>query len=368
MRALSPPPPASRHTLHALRVTEVEPLTDDALAITFAVPEELREVYAFAPGQHVALVRDHGGEQIRRSYSVCSPVDGPLRVAVKRLPDGAFSGWAHQELKVGDELRVMPPSGRFTVDLDLAQARHYAAVAAGSGITPVISILASALAVEPASRCTLIYGNRSTSSIMFLEELEDLKDRYGPRLQLIHVLSREPRDLALLEGRIDGPKLARLLDTLLKPDTVDEWFLCGPFGMVEAARSTLLAGDVPATAIHRELFHGDGAAPPLEPSRRAADDQGEGASVTLVLDGRRSVARVPHDGAPILDAMLAERADAPYACKGGVCGTCRCRVTEGEVRMDRAYALEPDEIEAGIVLACQSHPVTDTVVLDFDGV
>jgi ring-1,2-phenylacetyl-CoA epoxidase subunit PaaE len=366
MRALSRPAVASRHTLHALRVTEVEELTDDALAITFAVPEELRAVYAFAPGQHVALVRDDGGDEIRRSYSVCTQVGGPLRVAVKLLPGGAFSGWAHEELKVGDELQVMSPSGRFTVDLDRAHARHYAAVAAGSGITPVMSILASALAVEPASRCTLIYGNRSTSSVMFLEELQDLKDRYGPRLQLIHVLSREPQDVELLEGRIDGPKLERLLDTLLEPDSVDGWFLCGPFGMVEASRSTLLSRGVPAAAIHRELFHGDDAAPAPEPRRPAAGDQSDGASVTLVLDGRRSVASVPEDGAPILDVMLAARPDAPYACKGGVCGTCRCRVTEGEVRMDHAYALEPDEIEAGIVLACQSHPVTDTVVLDFD--
>lgn len=356
----------SRHTLHTLRVSDVEELTNDALAITFDVPEGARDTFEFTPGQHLALVREHEGEEIRRSYSVCSPVGGRLRVAVKLLPDGVFSTWAHAELKAGDELQVMPPSGRFTVQLDPTRSRHYAAVVAGSGITPVLSIISSALAIEPGSRCTLVYGNRSTSSIMFLEEIEDLKDRYGARLQLIHVLSREPQDVELTQGRIDAEKLERLFETLLPPETVDEWFLCGPFGMVEATRSALKERGVAGSAIRRELFHGDESAPPPAPRSTPTETPGEGATVTLVLDGRRTELTLPADGVPVLDALLSVRPEAPYACKGGVCGTCRCRLVEGEVRMDHTYALEDDEIEDGIVLACQAHPTTDAVVLDFD--
>jgi len=359
-------PNASRHALHALRVDVVTPITDDSVAITFNVPEDLGELFAFSPGQHLALARSGDGDDVRRSYSICSAVGEPLRVAVKLLPDGAFSTWVHSQLKVGDELHVMPPVGRFTIGLDPAHRRHYAAIAAGSGITPILSILASALAAEPESRCTLIYGNRTTSSIMFLEELEDLKDRYGARLQLIHVLSREPQEVELAEGRIDRAKLKRLLATVVCAETVDEWFLCGPFGMIEAARTTLREDGVASAAIRRELFHGDQPAPPAAPTPQIDRAEGDGSVVTVVLDGRRTQLMVPRAGIAILEAALAARPDAPYACKGGVCGTCRCRITEGEVRMDHAYALEPDEIAAGIRLACQSHPVTDTVVLDFD--
>jgi ring-1,2-phenylacetyl-CoA epoxidase subunit PaaE len=357
---------ATRHKLHALRVSDIERLTDDSLAITFDVPDELREVFSFSPGQHIALVRP-GGDDVRRSYSICSPAEGPLRVGVKRLPDGAFSTYAHDQLKPGDTLEVFPPSGRFTTAFDPARARHYVAIAAGSGITPVLSLISSALAIEPDSRCTVIYGNRTTSSIMFLEELEDLKDRYRERLHLIHVLSRESQEVELAAGRIDGPKLRRILETLVPPDSVDEWFLCGPLGMVLDARETLIDAGVRATTIHRELFHTDDAPPPaIEwPADAAPTD---GAAVEVVLDGRRTQLRVPENGPSILDAVLRERPDAPFACKGGVCGTCRCRLVEGRVWMDHAYALEDDELAAGLVLACQSHPVTDTVVLDFDAV
>jgi ring-1,2-phenylacetyl-CoA epoxidase subunit PaaE len=354
----------SRHKLHTLRVSDVERLTDDSIAITFDVPDELREVFAFAPGQHVALVRP-GGDDVRRSYSICSPGDGPLRVAVKRLPSGAFSSWAHDELHPGDSLKVFPPSGRFTTSFDPLRTRHYVAIAAGSGITPVLSLISSALAMEPDSRCTLVYGNRTTSSIMFLEELEDLKDRYRDRLHLIHVLSREAQEVELAAGRIDGPKLHRLFETLIRPDSVDEWFLCGPFGMVSEAREALLAAGVPAPNIHRELFHTDDMPPPVIEWPADAESR-DGASVEIVLDGRRTALRVPPDGPSILEAVLRERPDAPFACKGGVCGTCRCRLLEGQVRMDHAYALEEDELAAGLVLACQSHPVTEAVVLDFD--
>jgi ring-1,2-phenylacetyl-CoA epoxidase subunit PaaE len=359
----------SRHSLHSLRVASLRRLTEDAVAITFDLPDELRDVFRFAPGQHVALVRSAGGDELRRSYSICSPLGGPLCVAVKRLPDGLFSTYAHTELRAGDVLDVLPPAGRFTIELDPAHARHYAAIAAGSGITPVISIIASVLATEPESRCTLIYGNRSVSTIMFLEELEDLKNRYPTRFQLFHVLSREPQETELAEGRLEGGKLERFLDSVIPESVVDSWLLCGPFGMVAAAGAILRDRGVPAARIHRELFHAEDAAPP-EPTERPdeATATATGAAVAVVLDGRRTDLRVPHHGPSILEAALAERPDAPYACKGGVCGTCRCRVVEGEVRMDHAYALEDDEIEAGVRLACQSHPVSDEVVLDFDAV
>jgi ring-1,2-phenylacetyl-CoA epoxidase subunit PaaE len=346
-------------------VAAVEHLTNDALALTFDVPDDLVETFRFAPGQHVALVRDASAGEMRRSYSVCSPVGGPLRVAVKRLPGGAFSTWVHETLRPGDRLDVLPPTGRFTTQLNPARARHYAAIAAGSGITPIISIIGSALTKEPESNCTLIYGNRDTKSIMFLEELEDLKNQYRQRFALIHVLSREWHEVELCRGRIGAPKLTRLLETVLPADTVDEWFLCGPFAMVQAALTVLRARGFENGRIHRELFHADGATPRTPPEPSDGGDSA-GAAVTIVLDGRRTSFTVPRDGRPILESALATRPDAPYACKGGVCGTCRCRVVEGEVRMDRAYALEGEEIEAGLVLACQSHPLTDTVVLDFD--
>jgi ring-1,2-phenylacetyl-CoA epoxidase subunit PaaE len=359
--------PEARHALHTLVVSAVERLTEDAVAMTFDVPDELRETFAFLPGQHLALVQRAGGDQQRRSYSICSPVGGPLRVAVKVLPGGEFSGYVNSRLKPGDMLDVLPPVGKFTTALDPFRALHYAAIAAGSGIAPVLSILASAMAVEPDSRFTLVYGNRATASIMFLEELEDLKDRYPQRLQLVHVLSREAPEVDLLAGRIDRAKLTRLLELLLPPETVDEWFLCGPLAMIEEARETLLCAGVPANAIHRELFHAKDLAPVATPES-AAEDAGAQSAVEVILDGRRSALRVPHAGVSILEATLAVRPDAPFACKGGVCGTCRCRLLEGQVRMDHAYALEEDELADGLVLACQSHPVSDTVVLDFDGV
>jgi ring-1,2-phenylacetyl-CoA epoxidase subunit PaaE len=358
-------PAATRRSLHALTVSEIERLTEDAIAITLDVPGELSELFAFTPGQHLGLARHHSDADARRSYSICSATGAPMRIAVKLLPGGAFSTWAHGELQVGDELRVLPPSGRFALSPDPGRRRNYVALVAGSGVTPVLSMIASALALEPESEFTLIYGNRTTSSIMFLEELEDLKDRYRTRLQIHHVLSREPQQVEIAEGRIDAGKLERLLDTLIAAETIDDWFLCGPMAMIETARATLAAHGVSGTAIHRELFHADEIAPP--PAPVSAPDAGGGAVVTIILDGRRTECSVPHDGPAILDAVLARRPDAPYACRGGVCGTCRCRLLEGEVRMDHAYALEDDEIAAGVRLACQSHPVTDGVVLDFDG-
>jgi ring-1,2-phenylacetyl-CoA epoxidase subunit PaaE len=355
-------------TFHPLRVADVERLTADAAAITFEVPPELREEYAFAPGQHLTLRAMLDGVEIRRSYSICSsPSSGKLRVAVKRLEGGLFSGHALDEVRTGDVLDVMRPAGRFGVRLDPTHAKHYAAIVAGSGVTPVLSILGAVLETEPASRFTLVYGNRDAGSVMFLEELADHKDRYPARLQLIHVLSREERDAELLCGRIDAAKLDALLEGLIPPGDVDEWLLCGPFEMVEQVRRRLLDRGLTNREIHLELFHVEGEPVPVR-RRSSASEAGsdaEGAEVTIRLDGRTTTFRMPPEGS-VLDATLAVRSDAPYACKGGVCGTCRAKLVEGEVTMARRYALDDDEVAGGFVLACQSAPVTPKVVLDFD--
>jgi ring-1,2-phenylacetyl-CoA epoxidase subunit PaaE len=349
---------------HTLRVADVERLTPEAVAVTFGVPADLAEAYTFTAGQHLTLRTTIDGEEVRRSYSICSPPSaGRLRVAVKLLEGGAFSGHANAGLQVGDELDVMRPAGRFGVPLDPAQSKRYAAIVAGSGITPVMSVLGTVLETEPGSTFTLVYGNRDSGSVMFVEELEDLKDRQPTRLQLMHVLSREPQDAELLHGRIDDAKLARLLDEVVRPQDVDEWLLCGPFAMVQQVHATLVARGVPKPRIHLELFHVDGEQPRI--ARRTTAGETGTARVTVRLDGRTSTFPMPDEGS-VLDATLAVRADAPFACKGGVCGTCRAKVVEGHVEMARNYALEPAEVEAGFVLACQSVPTTPTVVLDFD--
>jgi ring-1,2-phenylacetyl-CoA epoxidase subunit PaaE len=258
----------------------------------------------------------------------------------------------------------MRPAGRFGVRLDPSHAKHYAAIVAGSGITPVLSILTAVLETEPGSRFTLVYGNRDSGSVMFLEELADAKDRFPARLQVVHILSREAHDAELLHGRIDAAKLDVLLDGVVPPQDVDEWFLCGPFGLVEQVRDTLLARGVPSRQVHLELFHVDGEQPRV--ARRSSASGPDGATrVTVRLDGRSSTFAMPDEGS-VLDATLAVRPDAPFACKGGVCGTCRAKVLDGRVEMARTYALEQSEIDEGFVLACQSVPTTATLTVDFD--
>jgi len=355
---------------HPLPVARVEPLTGQACAVHFGVPAELREEYRFTPGQHLTLRRltdgSPEGQEDRRTYSICSTPqelaeDGVLRIGVKRIANGVFSGWLTGELQTGSTVEVMTPAGRFGTAVAAENSRHVGCLAAGSGITPVLSIVASVLRTEPASRVTLVYGNRTTSDVMFLEELADLKDRYPDRFTLLHVLSGEPQLSDLLTGRIDEEKIGLLLDGLCKD--VDQWYLCGPFGMVTAGRAALQAGGVPAPAVHVELFYvGDEPPPPPPVSTHAADDRSQ---VTVTLSGRTSTVAVPYAGPSILEAVLASRPDAPYACKGGVCGTCRAVVTTGSVTMTRNYALEPEELDAGVVLACQSHPETAEVSLQF---
>jgi ring-1,2-phenylacetyl-CoA epoxidase subunit PaaE len=360
-------PQRRRPVFHELLVTGVERLTDDAVAVTFAVPPALRETFAFSAGQHLTVRRLTDGVDVRRSYSISSTPDelaehGTLRTGIKQVAGGAFSTYA-QTLREGQTVEVLPPLGHFTTAFDPARGRHYAAVVAGSGITPALSLVATALATEPASRFTLIYGNRYARSVMFAEELADLKDRYPARLHVVHVLSREPQDAELLSGRIDADRLGRLLDGLLPPAGVDEWFLCGPYGMVMDAQGVLAANSVPAEKVHTELFHVEDA--PVPQRELPAVGDSEGAEVTILLDGRASTFTMRRDER-VLDAALRVRGELPYACKGGVCSTCRAKVVEGEVRMARNFALEPDELAAGYVLTCQASPVTDQVHIDYD--
>ncbi|UDM01009.1 2Fe-2S iron-sulfur cluster-binding protein [Streptomyces longhuiensis] len=347
---------------HQLRVAAVDRLTDDSVALTFEVPETLREEFRHAPGQHLALRRPADDGEIRRTYSICSPAPGPegprtLRVGVRLVEGGSFSTYALKEIAVGDALEVMTPAGRFILE---PTPGLYAAVVGGSGITPVLSIAATLLAREPHARFCLIRSDRTAASTMFLDEVADLKDRYPDRFQLVTVLSREEQQAGLDSGRLDQERLTTLLPALLPVDEVAGWYLCGPFGLVQEAERTLHALDVRRARIHEEIFHVDDGAAPARPVPALAHS-----TVTAQLDGRSGTWPVD-DGESLLETVLRNRPDAPYACKGGVCGTCRAFLVSGEVRMDRNFALEPEETDAGYVLACQSHPATETVELDFD--
>ncbi|BBX27665.1 1,2-phenylacetyl-CoA epoxidase subunit PaaE [Mycolicibacterium alvei] len=344
-----------------VRVAEVQKLCDDAAAIAFTVPDDYADEFTFMPGQSVTVRRSIDGVEQRRTYSLCSPVGTRPRIGVREVPGGAFSGWLVHELSPGDEIDLQPPSGSFTADTDTAA--HHVLIAAGSGITPVLSIAASVLA-HPQSRVTLLYGNRRANTVMFADELADLKDSYGARLQLIHVLSREPRAADLFSGRLDRNRIRGLLQNLVPIPAIDHVWLCGPFGMVTDAQQALHDLGVQADRVHQELFFVEEAAP--APVRHAeATTTGPVSDVTIVLDGTKSTLSLPR-GASILDSAQRSRDDLPFACKGGVCGTCRAKVTAGSVDMRRNYALEPAEIEAGFVLTCQSYPTTDSLTVDFD--
>ena len=351
----------SKPVFHPLRVASVEPLTDDSVALTFAVPPELADDYRFVHGQHLTIRGDDGE---RRSFSICTtPRSGLLRIGVKKLPGGAFSEGVVDTLRVGDELDVMTPAGRFTTALDPASTKTYVAIAAGSGITPVISIVSTILESEPGAQVMLVYANRTHRTVMFLDDLHDLKDRFPDRFWLVHVLSREQQDVDLFSGRLDGDRLTRILDALMPADDVDEWFLCGPQQMVVDLRQVILDHGVEPHAIHTELFHAD----PVPRATEVVATGVEGAAhVTFKLDGRSSELELRPDDVGVLEAALRVRSDLPFACRGGVCGTCRAKLVEGTVEMDVNYALEPEEIEDGYVLTCQSHPTSARVVLDYD--
>ena len=349
---------------YPLRVTEVTPLTDDSIAVTFDVPEELAETFSYIPGQHVTVRAEIEGEDVRRSYSICAnAASGKLRVGIKRLAGGLFSTYATTELSAGDLLDVMPPVGEFTIDLDPSRPRRAVAIAAGSGITPVLSLISSSLEAEPEARWTLLYGNRTANSIMFLDELEGLKDRYRDRFQLFHILSREGSDLPLLSGRIDAEKIRLIHERLMGGSPVDGWYLCGPYDMVMEARDTLTALGADESSIHDELFF----AGPVDESKLPPEPlPGEGSvELTVILDGRAVTTRMAPENS-VLDAALRVRSELPFSCKGGMCATCKGRIEEGEVTMDKNYALIDSEVEAGYVLTCQSHPTTEKVVVRYD--
>ena len=352
--------PVRRPVFHPLRIALVEGLCEDAVAVTFDVPGDLVEEFAFRPGQTLTLRRVVDGVDERRSYSICAPAGGPLRIAVREVPGGLFSRWLVRDAKPGEEVEVLPPTGSFSPETGIPG--EHVLLAAGSGITPMLSIAGSVLAADRTSRVTLLYGNRRSDTVMFADELADLKDRHLGRFQLLHVLSRETRDAELLTGRLDPGRVGALLGALVDVPEVDHWWLCGPYGMVAGAKELLAGLGVPGERVHQELFHAED-----EPvaDRAEAPLNGELSEVTVVLDGRGSTLALPRDRS-ILDGAQRSRPDLPFACKGGVCGTCRALVTEGEVAMRRNFALEEKELAEGYVLTCQARPVTDRVTVDYD--
>jgi ring-1,2-phenylacetyl-CoA epoxidase subunit PaaE len=354
---------------HRLKVADVRRETADAVSIAFALPRALADEYKFTPGQHLTLRTQANWRELRRSYSICSGVDdGELRVAVKRVEGGAFSVYANDKIKLGDTMEVMTPQGRFGLMPEPSAARSYLAIAAGSGITPVMSLLKSLLAREHASSFTLIYGNRTAQDIIFKDALDDLKDRNLDRLAVHHVLSREPQEVPFLSGRIDGDKIARLLRAS-GAETIDHAFLCGPGALIAASRAALSRLGVPEERIHVEYFSPDGT--PVEPRTLRRVDAGS--STQAVATAAITLAGAHHEvavlaGETIIDAGLRAGLEMPYSCRGGMCCTCRAMLVEGEVRMDQNYSLEPWELQAGFVLTCQAHPTTARVAVDYDAV
>lgn len=345
---------------HALTVRRVEPLTDDSAEITFDVPEELADAFDFSAGQSLTLRRIIDGAEHRRNYSICSPVGEAPRIGVREIPDGLFSTWLVRDVQPGTIVDVQTPTGRFRADPD-EPGRHLC-IAAGSGITPMISIAASVLG-NAKTQVSLLYGNRTSSSVMFAEELADLKNRHAARFDLMHVLSREPRDVELFSGRLDGERLREILTSLVPLHDVDHVWLCGPVAMINEARLVLAELGVEAEKVHFELFFVDEPPPQLRHADRQVE--GENSEVTVVLDGRSTTTAMWRTQT-ILDSAQQSRTDVPFACKGGVCGTCRAKVCAGEVDMVRNYALEPAEVDQGFVLTCQTFPVSDEVTVDFD--
>lgn len=348
-----------------LKVASVRPETRDAIVVTFDVPEALAEQFHYQPGQHLTLRTTIDGEDVRRSYSICSAAqDRKLRIAIKRVPGGLFSNWANGQLQAGRVVEVMPPTGHFNVPLAAENRRHYLAVAAGSGITPILSIVKSVLLTEPQSRVTLVYGNRSSSSVIFKEELEDLKDLYRERLNLVFVLSREQQDIELFNGRIDRAKCDLLFTKWIDPADVDYAFICGPHGMMQDVSASLQAHGVPPSHIKTELFATS--LPKVQRPQTTHHALGrDECEVTVIQDGRTRQFTMKK-AENVLEAGLAQGLELPYSCKGGVCSTCRCKVVNGDVDMDANFALEDYEIARGFRLMCQSYPVTDKLVIDFD--
>jgi ring-1,2-phenylacetyl-CoA epoxidase subunit PaaE len=358
----------TRPEFNSLSVADIRRETDDATSVAFAVPKNLAEAYHFTQGQYLTLRAEVNGEDLRRPYSVCvSPEEKELRVCVKKLPGGRFSTFVNEKLSIGDQIDVLPPMGRFFVPVDEGSKRRYLGIAGGSGITPVISILKTVLAREPGAEFTLLYGNRDRGSIIFRDQLADLKDRYMGRLRLFHILSDELPEMPIYGGIMDQAKVSHLVSELIDPDTIDQVFICGPGPMMDGAQAALDAIGVAAEKIKVESF---GNRPVAQASAAPAPNKPAldvpSAKVEIMLNGDRTEISVPMQGRAVLDAALDAKLDLPYACKGGVCCTCKAKLLEGKVSMDINYGLEPEEIKAGYILTCQSHPLTEKLVIDYD--
>jgi ring-1,2-phenylacetyl-CoA epoxidase subunit PaaE len=352
---------------HPLTVAKVKHETRDAIAVTFDLPAELKDVFAYQQGQHLTLRAMIAGEDVRRSYSICSAVqDQRLRVAIKRVPGGAFSTWANECIRPGVTIDVMPPEGRFNLPLEPDSRRHYLAFAAGSGITPILSIIKTTLLAEPHSKFTLLYGNRASSSVIFRDELTDLKDQYLERLNLVYIMSREQQDIELFNGRITEAKCRQLFQHWLRLEDFDHAFICGPEDMMHGVSAALQEAGMPKERIRIELFAAGAAKSERKPRSAQAAEARHQTEVTVIMDGNRASFTMDKDKESLLDAGLRAGIDMRYSCKGGVCSTCRCKLLEGQVDMDVNYALEDYEVARGFVLSCQSFPVTDKLVVDFD--
>jgi ring-1,2-phenylacetyl-CoA epoxidase subunit PaaE len=351
---------------YPLKVAEIIPETAEANSIRFEIPTELRDAFAFKAGQHLTLKATIGGEEVRRNYSLCTaPAEQDWMVTVKRIAGGVFSNWVGDSLKAGDTVEVMPPHGSFTTEFVPAARRHIVGIAGGSGITPVLSLLRTTLKEEPDSQFTLLYGNRDSSSIIFLEKLADLKDRYLGRLSLHHFLAEEEGDIDLFNGMLDRTRCGEAITALIgDPASVDAWFICGPGPMMDAAEGTLLERNVDKERIHIERFTADRPSAALAAEMAQLQTKAAGATMSVTLDGRTR--RVAFTEANILDSARASGLPAPFACKAGVCATCRAKVTSGKVEMAARYGLTDEEVAAGYVLTCQSVPVGDGVAVDYD--
>ena len=355
---------------HSLTVAAVEPETDSAIKVSFDVPEALREVFTYQPGQYLTLESQIDGETVRRSYSICSGInDAAMQVAIKRVEGGVFSNYANDSLKCGDTVQVMPPQGSFFTPLDPGQARNYLFIASGSGITPVISNIRSILEEEAGSRVTLLYGNQRSNTIMFRESLSFLKSRYMTRFHWVNILSREDQGADVLNGRLNNRKGGELNQGLVDLESFDEYFICGPESMISEVSRGLRSVGATEDNIHYELFASsaeDARAVVEKHHARAKEYGGKTSDVTVVMDGRSSQFELSADGENVLDAGINQGLDLPYSCKGGVCSTCKAKLLEGEVDMDITHGLEAAELEQGFILTCQAHPISDKVVVDFD--
>lgn len=355
---------------HQLRVNDVRRETAGCISIAFEVPASLQKEFSFIQGQNITIKADIEGEEIRRSYSICSsPLEGELRIAIKKVPDGRFSTWAHQAITKGSLLSVLPPTGKFYTKLDAGNTKHYMAFAAGSGITPLLSIIKTTLATEPASHFTLVYGNKNRATIIFKEELEALKNKFLSRFSVHHILSREKTDNPFGQGRIDTEKCEYVFQHLANIKNCDVFFVCGPAAMIFSLQNFLKEKGVESNKIHFELFttpERSNLAAAEQIAAPSAADIAKSSKVTIQLDGIGFDFDLPFYGPSILNAALSQGADLPFACKGGVCATCRAKLLKGDVVMDNNYALEPEEVAKGYILTCQSHPRTETVSIDFD--